>query len=163
MGATLKSLIGRARAEHDCSPGATPDEIARAEKRLGYSFTEDLRELLRACNGIQFWSAGNYPCRLLPASEIKPVHLLLEGDEGPPGLVALAEAEADFVAIGLDRESKCYARIVDCSHETFPYELFGVCDSVTDMLALILDSKDEEWIWPAARASGVDFAESDES
>jgi hypothetical protein len=27
------------------------------------------------------------------------------------------------------------------------------------MLALILDSKDEEWIWPAARLSAVDFAE----
>jgi len=159
MDATLKSLILRARAEHDCSPGATSDEIAIAESRIGYSFTDDLRELLRECNGIRFWTSGNYPCRLLPASEIKPVHLFFEGDEGPQGLVALVESQGDFVAMGLDRESRCYSRLVDCSHETFPYELFGVCDSLRDMLAFILDSKDEEWIWPAAQAAGVDFAE----
>jgi hypothetical protein len=159
MDATLKSLIVRARAEHECRPGATSEEIAAAENRLGYSLTHDLRDLLGACNGIQFWKDGNYPCRLLPASEIKPVHLLLEGDEGPQGLVAIVESQGDFVGMGLVRESSCYSRLVDCSHETYPYELFGVCDSLQEMLALILDSQDEEWIWPAARASGVDFAE----
>ena len=159
MAGTLKSLILRARAEHDCSPGATSDEIALAESRVGFGFTDDLRELLSECNGIQFWTKGNYPCRLLAASEIKPVHLLLESDEGPPGLVALVESQGDFVAMGLDPGSRCYSRLVDCSHETFPYELFGVCDSLQDMLALILDSKDGEWVWPAAQASGVDFAD----
>src|SRR6478752_5492449 len=141
MSPDLKSLILRARAEHDCRPGATADEIAAAEKRIGYSFTDDLRELLRECNGIEFWAKGEYPCRLLSAREIKPVHLLLEGDEGPPGLVALVEQQSDFVAMGLDRESACYGRLVDCSHETFPDELFKVCDSLPAMLALILDSK----------------------
>jgi hypothetical protein len=159
MGTTLKSLIVRARAEHDCSPGATSEEIAAAEDRIGYEFPDDLRELLRECNGIRFWTTGNYPCRLLPASEIKAVSLFLERDEGPPGLVALVDAQGDYVAMGLDPKSRCYSKLVDCSHETFAYELFGVCDSLQDMLALILDSKDEEWIWPAARASGVDFAE----
>src|SRR6188768_1024969 len=114
MNATLKSLIARARAEHDCSPGATSDELAIAESRIGYSFTKELRELLRECNGIRFWTTGQFPCRLLPASEIEPVHLFLEGDEGPQGLVALVESQADFVAIGLDRQSKCYSRLVDC-------------------------------------------------
>ena len=159
MDATLKTLILRARAEHDCRSGATSDEIVDAENRIGYRFTDDLRELLRACNGIQFWKTGNYPCRLLPTSEIKPVHLFLDGDEGPRGLVAILESEGDFVGMGLDPESSFYSRLVDCSHETFPYELFGVCNSLKEMLALILDSKDEEWIWSAARASGVDFAE----
>jgi hypothetical protein len=73
--------------------------------------------------------------------------------------VAIVESQGDFVGMGLVRESSCYSRLVDCSHETYPYELFGVCDSLQEMLALILDSQDEEWIWPAARASGVDFAE----
>jgi hypothetical protein len=159
MDATLASLILQAQAAHDCRPGATSDEIVDAEKRIGYRFTDDLRELLCACNGIQFWKKGKYPCRLLPAAEIKPVHLFLDGDEGPRGLVAIVESQADFVGLGLDPESSCYSRLVDCSHETFPYELFGVCDSVKEMLALILGSKDEEWIWPAARASGVDFAD----
>jgi len=159
MDATLKSLIVRARAEHECRSGATSDEIADAENRIGYRFTDELRELLRACNGIQFWKTGNYPCRLLPTSEIKPVHLFFGGDEGPRGLVAIVEAQGDFVGMGLDPRSGCYSRLVDCSHETFPYELFGVCDSVAEMLALIIESKDQEWIWPAARASGVDFAE----
>jgi hypothetical protein len=159
MDETLTLLILRARAEHDCRPGATSDEIGDAEKRIGYRFTDDLRELLRTCNGIQFWKAGSYPCRLLPTSEIKPVHLFLDGEEGPRGLVAIVEAEGDFVGMGLDPESSCYSRLVDCSHETFPYELFQVCDSLKEMIALILESKDEEWIWPAARASGVDFAE----
>src|SRR5262245_5795835 len=74
MDASLKSLILRARAEHDCCSGATSEEIVAAENRIGYRFTDDLQELLRACNGIHFWKAGNYPCRLLPTSEIRPVH-----------------------------------------------------------------------------------------
>jgi len=159
MCAILKSLIVRARAEHHCNPGATSDELVIAEKRIGYSFTDDVREVLRECNGIQFWATGNFPCRLLAASEIKPVHLFFEGDEGPPGLVALVESQGDFVAMGLDPKSRCYSRLVDCSHETFPYELFGICDSLQDMLTLILNSNDQEWIWPAAQASDVDFAE----
>lgn len=159
MAETLKSLILRARAEHACNPGATSEEITAAENLLGFSFPDDLRELLRECNGIGFWTAGNFPCRLLPASEIQPVHLLLESEEGPRGLVALVESQGDFVAMGLDRESPGYSWLIDCSHETFPHELSGVCDSLQELLALILDSKDKEWIWPAARSSGVDFAE----
>lgn len=158
VGPAIAQGIGPAYGFHTASAMSTSDEIVIAENRIGYSFTDDLRDLLRECNGIQFWTKGNFPCRLLPASEIKAVHLLLER-EGPPGLVALIEAQGDFVAMGLDRESRCYSRLVDCSHETFPHELFGVCDSLREMLALILDSKDEEWIWPAASASGVDFAE----
>ncbi|MFG6486537.1 SMI1/KNR4 family protein [Roseateles sp. BYS78W] len=159
MTATLKSLILRARAEHDCSPGASPDEIASAESRLGHHFPEELRELLSECNGIRFWTTGNFPCRLLPVGEIRPVHLLLETEEGPPGTVALVESQGDFVAMGLDREGPGYAQLIDCSHETFPHELLRVCGSIPDFLALVLDSQDDEWIWPAARVSGVDFAE----
>ena len=159
MDAVLESLILRARAEHDCNSGATSEEIALAENRLGYSLPDDLAALLRECNGIQFWTTGNFPCRLLSLREIMPVHCFLKGDEGPRGLVALVESQGDFVAMGFERESRFYSRLIDCSHETFPYELFGVCDSLQEMLALILDSKDEEWIWPAARATGIDFAE----
>jgi hypothetical protein len=86
MAATLKSLILRARSEHHCGPGASAEEVALAENLIGYRFTEDLRELLRECNGIQFWATGKFPCRLLPVSEIKPVHRFLEVDEGPPGV-----------------------------------------------------------------------------
>jgi len=159
MDKDLKSLIAHAQREHDCRPGANSEEIAAAEARLGYSFTDDLRELLCACNGIKFWKSGEFPCRLLSASEINPVHLFLDSDEGPRGLIAILKQEADFVAIGLDRESKCYSQLVDCCHETYPYELFAVCNSIQGMLDLILESKGEEWIWPAARACGIDLAD----
>ena len=159
MDATLESLILRARAEHDCRPGATFDEIADAEKRLGHRFTDELRQLLAACNGIQFWKAGDHPSRLLSTREIAPVHCLLHGDEGPRGLVAIVESAGDFVGMGLDPQGRCHSRLVDCSHETYPDELLGVCGSLKEMLVLVLDSNGEEWIWPAARAYGVDFAE----
>ena len=155
----MESLIQRAQAEHDCRPGAAASEIAYAEEGLGFRFTDDLRALLQACNGIAFWTAGDYPCRLLSATEIKPVRVLLGTDEGPPALVAILEADGNFVGIDLDPASKSYSRLVDCFHETFPYELFGICDSLQDMLALVLDSNGQDWIWQAARAYDVDFAE----
>jgi len=159
MDAKLESLVLRARAEHDGRPGASSAEIVEAEERIGYSFTADLRDLLLACNGMQFWTADDYPCRLLGTTEIKPAQLLFGVDDGPPGLVVLLEAPECFVAMELDRDSKGYSRLIDCFHETFPHELFGVCNSLQEMLALILESKCQEWIWPAARAYGVDFAE----
>jgi len=159
MNAKLKSLILRARADHDCRAGATAAQIAAAEKRLGYEFTDDLRELLLACNGIQFWKAGDYPCALLATTKIKPAHLLLANDEGPRGLIAIVETEGTLIAIDLDRDSKSYSKIIDCFHETFPEELCGVCDSLQDLLALILNSRGEEWVWPAAQKYDLDFAE----
>ena len=155
----LESLIQRAKAEHDCGPGATAGEIADAEDRVAYSFTDELRALLQGCNGIDFWKAGDYPCRLLSTTEIKPARVLLETDEGPPALVAILEADGNFVGLDLDRQSKSYSRLIDCFHETFPYELFGICDSMQEMLTLILDSKGQDWIWQAARAYDVHFAD----
>jgi len=159
MNDKLNSLILRARAEHDCRAGATAAQIANAEKRIGYQFTDELRELLLACNGIQFWKDSDYPCQLLATTKIKPARLLLEEDEGPPGLIGLVETEGTFIAIDLDPKSKSYSKIIDCFHETFPYELCGVCDSLQDLLALILNSEGKEWVWPAARKYDLDFAE----
>lgn len=88
-----------------------------------------------------------------------PAREHLRTDGGPPGLIALLGAQADCVAIGLDRAHASYGKIVDCSHETFPYELSGVCESLQDLLTPVLDSGDEDWLWPAARDSGVDIAE----
>jgi hypothetical protein len=157
-GASLQSRIVRARAEHHCSPGANVDEIAKAEARIGFPFTNDLRELLRESNGIRFWANGGIPCRLLAANEIQPVHRILGGDEGPTGLVAIVQIEGDVVAMGLNPKSNCFSRIVYCSHETYPHELFLVCDSLQDMLALVLDCNGQDWVSPAARANDVDFA-----
>jgi hypothetical protein len=159
MDPTLNALILRARTEHRCEPGATPAEIAEAERRIGFGLPEGLREVLSAANGIRFWEAGDFPCRLLSVSELNPAHVLLEGDEGPRGLIAVVETEGDVVAMDLDPESKSHSRLIDCFHETFPYELPGVCNSMQELLALILDSKGQEWSWPAARAYDVDFAE----
>ena len=159
MSVHLHSLITRCRTEHTCKPGASDEDIHAAELRIGFPFTDELRELLHACNGIEFWSDGNYPCRLLSVQEMAAAHDHLGTEDGPPGLIALLTVQADCVAIGLDRAHASYGRIVDCSHETFPHELCGVCDSLEALLTLVLDSDDEEWIWPAACESGIDYAE----
>lgn len=155
----LQSLIKRCRAEHQAHAGASAEDIQAAELRIGFPFTDELRALLQACNGIDFWAAGNYPCRLLPVQDMVAAQHYLSTRDGPHGLIALLAAEADCLAIGLDRAHASYGRIVDCSHETFPHELCGVSDSLEALLTLILDSGDEEWIWPAARASGIDYSE----
>ena len=54
----MNALIARALAEHDCSPGATSDEISAAEERLGYPFPDELRELLRKLLALILESAG---------------------------------------------------------------------------------------------------------
>lgn len=155
----LEPLIGRARAEHDCNPGASSDDIAAAEQRLGYTFPEDLKRILKAADGIHFWAQGGYPYRLLSTTEIEAARTLLACDDGPPGIIAIIEVQSDFVGIDLDPRSKSFARLIDCSHETFPYELSGVCDSFTAALKLIIECNGQEWLWPAVLAYDVDFAE----
>jgi hypothetical protein len=156
---SFESLILRARAEHDCSDGASSAELAAAEQRLGYSLPEDLKRILRAANGIRFWANADYPCRLLSTTELEPARVLLQRDEGPPAIIAFIEVQADFVGIDLDPRSESFSRVIDCSHETFPYELFGICDSLEAALSLIVESAGEEWLWPAVLAYDVDFAE----
>lgn len=155
----LESLIGRARTEHDCNPGASAADLAAAEQRLGYPFPEDWKRVLMAADGIRFWVDGEHPCRLLSTAEIEAAHSLLGCDDGPPGILAIIEVQSDFVGIDLDPQSKSFSRLVDCSHETFPYELFGVCDSLSAALQLILECHGQEWLWPAVLAYDVDFAE----
>jgi len=155
----LESLMGRARAEHDCSPGASSDTVAAAERRVGYNFPDELKRLLRAADGIRFWEEGDYPCRLLSTAEIEAARALLPCDGGPPSIIAIIDVQGDYVGIDLDPGSEAFSRLVDCSHETFPDELFGICDSLVDGLRLILESNGQEWLWPAVLAYDVDFAD----
>lgn len=154
----LESLLVRARAEHECEPGASAEDIAAAERRIGYTLPDELKRVLRAADGIRFWVRGSYPCRMLSTREIAAAAVLLQSDEGPPGIIAIIEMQSDFVGIDLEPESKSFTRLIDCSHETFPYELFGVCDSVRAVLALIIESQGRDWLWPAVLAYHVDFA-----
>jgi len=155
----LELLVGRARAEHDCNPGASSDDLAAAEQRLGCTFPADLKRVLLAADGIRFWADGDYPCRLLSTAEIEAVRSLLGCDDGPAGILAIVEVGSDFVGIDLDPRSDSFGRLIDCSHETFPDELSGICDSLSGLFKLILESNGEEWLWPAVLAYDVDFAE----
>ena len=156
---TLELLIRRARVEHDCNPGASSDDIAAAEQRLGYTLPEDLKRVLIAADGIRFWTEGDYPCRLLSTSEIEAARSLLSSGDGPPGIIAIIEVESDFAGIDLDPRSSSFGHLIDCSHETFPDELSGVCDSISAALELVLGCNGQEWLSPAVLAYDVDFAE----
>ncbi|MCU0866593.1 MAG: SMI1/KNR4 family protein [Planctomycetes bacterium] len=159
MSAEQRLLIERARAEHSCRPGASADALAAAEARLGMALPPSLRELLGACNGIDFWRDGDYPCRLLSAEEIAPARLLLHVGDGPAGLLAVLDNQGAYVALDVDPSSRSHGRLIDCHHETFPFELPGICDSVWELLRLVLDSNGEDWSWPAVLRYGVDFAD----
>lgn len=65
------------------------------------------------------------------------------------------------MALDIDPASRSHGRLIDCCHETFPFELHGVCDSLWELLRLVLDSNGEDWSWPAVLRYGVDFAKPD--
>ncbi len=132
----FESLIARARQEHDCSPGASSDELAAAEQRLGCTFPEDLKKLFQAADGIRFWAHADHPCRLLSTVEIATACALLRCNDGPASIIAIIELQGGFVGIDLDPRKESFGRLIDCSHETFPFELFGICDSLHAMLRL---------------------------
>ncbi len=153
-----RALIDRARLEHACGPGVTAEQIAAFEVRLGCQLPGDLRELLVEINGANFWANGNFPCRLLSIDEIVPVQALLGTTDGPASLLAIVDFSGDYVAVDVQPGSSSFGRLIDCFHETFPFELHGVCDSVWELLDLVLTSAGEEWLWPAALRYGVDYA-----
>jgi hypothetical protein len=155
----MKEVLARLRANHAVNPGATVDEVSAAESRLGVSFPQELRALFAAANGGLVWEASSFPARLLATSEVEFVARLIPADEdGPTGLVAILRQEADVVAIDLNPESPNFGFLVDCCHETFPYELGLVSETLQGMLELLLASEGEEWVWPAVLASGRDLA-----
>jgi len=76
------------------------------------------------------------PCRLLSVGEIAPVQSLL-GKGGPPDLLAIMSVHSDYLCIDMDVVGN--GRIVYCAIETFPDEVLGVCDSLWELLALLLN------------------------
>lgn len=151
--------MARLRREHVAGCGSTDAQLDAAEQRLGHPLPPDLRTIWAACDGATLWPDGDHPCRLLSASELAPARELLSSSEGPGNLLAVLQADSDYVAIDVDPASRSHGRAIDCSHETFPWELHGVCDSIWGLLRLALDSGGKEWIWPSVVAYGVDFAE----
>jgi hypothetical protein len=154
-----RALIERLLSEHACAPGATAAEIDAAESRLGLQLPEQLLDLLRAANGVDLWRGCDFPFRLLSTAELeRPQHFVYHA--GPDGLLAVgtSRGDAQCLAVQTERFSSLCGKVVDCYHETFPFEILGVCDSVAEMLRLALDSEGREWIWPAARKYGVDYA-----
>lgn len=154
-----QELIQRARREHICCAGATPEAIAATETRLGYALPPALRDLLLAFDGAEFFRNSAFPCRLLPAAEIVPARVAHDLDHGPDSIVVIVAFSGDYVGIDLDPAHSSYGVVLDCFHETFPYEIGGVCNSAWHMLELLLDSGGDDWIWPAVVAYRRDFSE----
>lgn len=152
-------VLERLCREHKVAPGASEEELLAAERRLQAPLPEELRQLLRSCNGGQLWPDGDYPCRLLSAAEIDWASNVAYGEPGPPGLLAFLKFGADVVAVQADASSAYAGVVVDCFHETFPHEIYGIAESIGAALRLVVCSDNEEWIWPAARAFGVDYAQ----
>lgn len=157
-GSIPRALLQRLLSEHACAPGATEAEIDAAEARLGLELPEQLLDLLRAANGVDLWHGGDFPKRILSTTELeRPEHFVYQ--TGPEGMLAVlaSPGSAHCLAVQTDRFSSLFGKVLDCHHETFPAEIFGVCDSVAEMLGLALDSEGREWTWPAALAYGVDY------
>lgn len=147
-----EALVRRIRAEHECAPGALEAQISAAERSLGAAISQDLRALLLCMNGAAFWENGDFPYRLLAVEEMAPVWTLFGKAEGSPSLVAILQAQGDYVC--LDLASAHPSRAIYCAIETFPFELRGVCESVWEMMSMIVESGGREWLWPAVLAYG---------
>lgn len=156
----MKEILSQLVANHALAPGAALADFAEAESRLGLTLPNELRALLEKANGGIVWASADHPSRLLPANELDFAGRLLQSDEmGSKRLVAVLSQEPDYVAMDVDPVSSSFGCLVDCSHETFPYELGLVSDSLEGMLELLLSSRGNEWIWPAVLASGRDLAQ----
>jgi hypothetical protein len=143
-----KVLVGRCRSEHVCAPGAAQSEIEAAEGLIGAEMPGDLRDLYAAMNGARFWTVGDLlPCRLLALREIAPP---FGKAGGPSSLVAIMSLHSDY--LGVDLASASPGRILYFPIETFPEEVHEVCDSVWDVVSMILDGGGRDWLLPAVKA-----------
>ncbi|MFK7898929.1 MAG: SMI1/KNR4 family protein [Myxococcota bacterium] len=156
----MRTLLAQLVASHPLNGGATNEEISAAERRIGFPFPAEYRDLLAAANGGPVWESGELPSTLLTAAELEFVSVLMESDDpSPPGLVAILRQESNYVALDMDPTSSTLGFVVDCSHETFPFELGLVAESISEMLDLLNRSGGAEWVWPAVVVSGRDLAE----
>ncbi len=155
----MNELISQLLQHQECEAGATERQIVEAEVRLGVELSVELRRLLFATSGALVWKDG-IPSKLLSVEELAPAGELLGNNEaGPTGIIGILAQESDIVGIVLDSGSPSFGTIVDCSHETFPFELGVVAESLQEMLRLLLESEGREWVWPAVLANGRDLAE----
>ncbi|MEN9361689.1 MAG: / family [Verrucomicrobiota bacterium] len=163
----MKDLLQKIKQDHACQAPASKANLAALRKKLAFDLPADLVTLLSFSNGIEFFpttadAEGECVYRLLPAAEMDLASSLLHADEEMPSLLAiLTIGDVGFVGIGIDPELPTYGKLIDCDHETFPFELFGICDSIEELLKLILASKGDEWTGAAALKYNVDFAEAE--
>jgi hypothetical protein len=82
-------------------PGASPDELAEAERRLGASLPGDYREFLLVCDGLP---ADDVFPRLLSASELMPADggVVVISERSEHGVIALTPVGDGWLTVELD-------------------------------------------------------------
>ena len=146
---TFENDIERVFAEHHARPGASAEEIAGLEARLGRRLPEDMVAFYRRCDGASLFGHPDSPFRILPIREVETMREFMYGssDEryGPASLVCFCDTlDRSGLAIELAAGPQ-YGEVWDCYPLVWPEDGFVVASSFTQFLSRVLASGGEHW------------------
>lgn len=163
MPLSIDRFIEAIRRSHFPNPPASPEQLERFEKRVGWSLDEELRAFYLRANGAALFRRPDSPYRLLSLPEIVRARVALfgsAGDEdayGPASWFVLCSVQdGDYAAIDVSPTSQDLHPVFECSRDSRPGSPGStrIAWSFSDFLERALDS-DGRVYWLARDWEGV--------
>ena len=121
--AVLASKVGREELTWLGQKGATPQQIANAEERLGFRFPDSYREFLLESNG--FLVPGTYCCVLLPVELVRKF-----GDDNAQIVAMWANAHAKDPLLDIEDVTYRMGDAIQVTAEPSDYDWFVLFDPI---------------------------------
>jgi cell wall assembly regulator SMI1 len=124
----IRELSEKIRADHYPEAPATKEEIAAAEKRIGYRLPLDLKQFYLQSNGARLFKKLDSAFSIVPLEKIVPVSQdILGGTQPPEGTASwmtLCELpDGNYLAMDLaSMKLPDTLHVIDCCHEAFGEE-----------------------------------------
>ncbi|HZH15450.1 MAG TPA: SMI1/KNR4 family protein [Archangium sp.] len=163
MPLSIDRFVEAIRRSHFPNPPASPEQLERFEKRVGWSLDEELRAFYLRANGAALFRRPDPPYRLLSLSEIVRARVALFGSAGDTDacgpaswFVLCSVQDGDYAAIDMSHTSQGLHPVFECSRDSRPDapRSARIAWSFSDFLERALDS-DGRVYWLARDWAGV--------
>ncbi|HEX8699298.1 MAG TPA: SMI1/KNR4 family protein [Myxococcaceae bacterium] len=149
MATTMSRLLEEVSRDHFPYPPATPEEIEKFERQVGWRLDPDLPAFYLHCNGAELLERlPDTPYRMLPLSKIVRARVAIYGEDddkwGPAPVYALCDVQdGNYVLVDVARQENGRYPLVDGDHEAWPDPAYckQVASSFSEFLEQVLRTR----------------------
>ncbi len=149
MATPMSRLLEEVSRDHFPYPPATPEELQKFERCVGWRLDPDLRAFYLHCNGAELiQQRPGCPYRVLPLAEIVRARVAIRGEDddewGPASMYALCYVQdGNYVVLDTSRQEEGRYPLIDGVHESWPdpYYCGPVANSFSEFLSGVLRTR----------------------